>query len=189
MSPGKPDLPSRPDDAPQAASDWILAALRSLPPEREVLDIACGAGRHCRAALALGHRVCGIDIRSDGIADLMNHPGFTFFATDLENGPGMPLRPQSADAIIVTNYLHRPLFPAIAAAARPGGLIAYETFASGQERYGRPSNPDFLLRKNELLEWALGAGLIVERYEAATISGPAPRVIQRIIAIRPGNIR
>jgi hypothetical protein len=99
---------------------------------------------------------------------------------DLENGAARPLG-AGYDGIVVTNYLHRPLFPVLAEALAPNGLLIYETFASGNERFGRPSNPDFLLRPGELLE-AFG-GLTVIAFEQGEVTLPRPAVIQRIAAV------
>jgi len=86
--------------------------------------------------------------------------------------------------VVVTNYLHRPLFPHLLAALAPGGILIYETFAAGNERYGRPSNPDFLLAPGELLEVARGRLQIVA-YEALDVSVPAPASVQRLCALAP----
>jgi hypothetical protein len=85
------------------------------------------------------------------------------------------------DGIVVTNYLHRPLLPVLAEALAPGGVVIYETFAAGNERFGRPSNPDFLLHPGELLE--AFAALTVIAFEQGELSLPRPAVIQRIAAI------
>ena len=85
------------------------------------------------------------------------------------------------DGIVVTNYLHRPLFPVLAGALAPDGVLIYETFALGNERFGRPSNPDFLLRPGELLE--VVAALTVIAFEQGEVAVPRPAVIQRIAAV------
>lgn len=100
---------------------------------------------------------------------------------DLENGP-WPYAGWHFDAVIVTNYLHRPLFSPLLAALADGGVLIYETFAAGNERYGRPGNPDFLLKPGELLELARGR-LRVAAYEDLYVETPKPAMIQRLCAV------
>ena len=140
-----------------------------------VLDLACGEGRHARFFHDLGFEVTAVDrmpVRLEGIR---------FVAADLENGP-WPLEGHSFGAVVVTNYLHRPLFPRIAASLAPGGLLIYETVMAGNERFGRPSNPAFLLRPGELRE--AFAALDVLAFEEGEVAVPKPAMTQRICAIR-----
>jgi SAM-dependent methyltransferase len=171
-----------------APSDWVLGGLSGLPSGAHVLDVACGSGRHARAALDAGLRVTAIDRASLGTSDLVGRAAFRFVEADLEDGALFPLQAGRFDAIVVTNYLHRPILPVLAGmAARDGGRFIYETFATGQERLGRPTNPDFLLQPNELLVVALAAGLIVRAFEFAEVSTETRRVVQRIIADAPAE--
>jgi SAM-dependent methyltransferase len=110
--------------------------------------------------------------------------GFEILAADLEDGSPWPLGGRQFDGIIVTNYLHRPLLPHLVAALAPGGVLIYETFGRGNERFGRPSNPDFLLRSGELLEFAAAHGLQVLAYECGEVQEPKPAIIQRMAAQR-----
>jgi SAM-dependent methyltransferase len=110
-----------------------------------VLDLACGSGRHGRLFSDRGHPVVFLDQDVDSLADLEAKPGVEIICADLENDSPWPLADRRFAAVVVTNYLHRPLFPDILAAVAPGGWLLYETFAAGNEKYGRPSNPDFLL--------------------------------------------
>ena len=87
------------------------------------------------------------------------------------------------DAVVVTRYLFRPRLDRLAALLRPGGVLIYETFMLGNERFGKPSNPDFLLRPHELLDWARGWGSVLA-FEQGEIARPAPAMIQRICALR-----
>lgn len=148
-----------------------------------VLDLACGSGRHLRHFLQLGHMVTGIDRDPSRVADLQGRAGVEIIAADLEDGSPWPLPGQRFAGIVVTNYLHRPLFPVLIAALQPGGALLYETFAIGNEKYGKPSNPDFLLRPGELLERTRGA-LRVIAYEAVEEENPR-RVVQRLAAVKP----
>ncbi len=166
-------------------SPWIARFAPLVAAEGPVLDVACGGGRHLRHFLRLGHPVTGIDRATEGVADLAGRDGVTVVTADLEDGSPWPL-PADARfaAVVVTNYLHRPLFPRLLEALAPGGVLLYETFALGNERYGRPSRPDFLLRPGELLDRVQGR-LTVVAYEHGLIDIPHPAVIQRIAAVDP----
>jgi SAM-dependent methyltransferase len=147
-----------------------------------VLDVACGGGRHARLFAAAGHAVAAVDRDAAAIAALAAVPGIQALCADIEGGP-WPYAGREFDAVVVTNYLHRPLFPALLAAVAPGGLLIYETFAAGNERYGRPSRHDFLLRPGELLQ-RVGPAFEVVAYEAGYVELPKPAVLQRICARR-----
>ncbi len=166
-------------------SAWVRRFLpeipRDGPGQATVLDLACGGGRHSRLVLAAGYAVVALDRDLSGVADLAGQPGFQGFECDLENGRPFPLAGRRFAGVVVTNYLHRPLLPAVVAAVAPGGLLIYETFAQGNERFGRPRNPDFLLRPGELLE-AVRGRLRVLAYEDLTIDTPRPAAVQRIAA-------
>jgi SAM-dependent methyltransferase len=143
-----------------------------------VLDLACGGGRHASHLAGLGHPVVAVDIDPpDGIL-----AGVTWRQCDLENG-AWPFAGQQFAGIVAVNYLHRPLFSAILQALAPGGVLIYETFALGQEQYGHPRNPDFLLLPRELLELVRGR-LRVVAYEDVLESGPPPARRQRLCAVR-----
>ena len=117
------------------------------------------------------------------LAGLAGVQGISTREADLEDGSPWPFAGMEFDAVVVTNYLHRPLFPAIAAALSPGGVLIYETFVLGNERYGKPSNPRFLLRRDELLE-AFGRDLVVAGYEQGRTNRAKPALIQRLCALR-----
>jgi SAM-dependent methyltransferase len=156
-----------------------------VPPGASVLDIACGAGRHTRLFAAHGCRVVAVD-RDPGLAPgLVGLESVTFVAADLEQGP-WPFSGRRFDGLIVTNYLHRPLFPVLRDAVAPGGVVIYETFALGNEAFGRPSNPAFLLRPRELLE-AFGADFFVVAYEDGVLETPRRARVQRLCALRGGD--
>ena len=141
---------------PQEPSPWVLRFAGRVPEGGPVLDLACGGGRHSRLFLARRHAVTAIDRDISGIADLSGTPGLEALEADLENGSPFPLAGRRFAGVIVTNYLYRPLLPALVAAVAPGGVLIYETFARGNERFGRPRNPDHLTRPGELLEAARG---------------------------------
>jgi SAM-dependent methyltransferase len=148
-----------------------------------VLDLACGSGRHSRLLAALGFRVRAVDRDAQALGLLHGIAGVTPMQADLE-GAGWPFDGLAFDGIVVTNYLHRPLLSRILDALAPDGVLIYETFAMGNERFGKPSNPDFLLRPGELLD-AVRGRLCVVAYEDLTIAAPRPACIQRICAGRP----
>lgn len=145
-----------------------------------MLDLAAGGGRHARFFAARGHPVVAVDRDISALAGLA---GIEALAADLEDGSPWPLAGRTFAGIVVTNYLHRPLFAALRKSVAPGGALIYETFARGNERYGKPSNPDFLLADNELLSLAL-PGLAVVAYEHLYVESPRPAIVQRVAAVR-----
>jgi SAM-dependent methyltransferase len=169
-------------DAPP--SDWVRRWAHLIPARARVLDVACGAGRHARYLSGLGHEVVGVDRDPEAKTALEGVRGVSVLVADIEGG-AWPFEPASFDAIVVTNYLHRPLFPRLLEALRQPGVLIYETFAAGNERYGRPSNPDFLLQANELLERT--RPLRVVAFEQGKVERPKPALIQRICAVREGS--
>lgn len=146
-----------------------------------MLDVAAGRGRHTRFLRALGYQVVAVDVDLSGMADLADDDGVERIEADLENAP-WPFPGRSFDGIVVTNYLHRPLLPVLAESLTPGGVLIYETFAEGSEKYGRPSNPSFLLREGELLDAFSDLTLIA--YEHGYEAEPKPAVRQRICVTR-----
>jgi SAM-dependent methyltransferase len=144
-----------------------------------VLDLAAGSGRHVRLLRAHGFTVCAVDRDMTALRALAD-PACEIVEADLEAGGPWPLGGGYA-GVVVTNYLYRPLLPEIMRALAPGGTVIYETFASGNERFGRPTNPDFLLQPGELLETF--AGLTPVAFEQGEVSAPRPAVIQRIAAV------
>lgn len=161
-------------------SDWIVRWGALVPPGATVLDVACGGGRHSRWFASRGHAVTGVD-RDPSITELAQS-GIATVVADIEQGP-WPFADRTFGAVIVTNYLHRPLFPQLLAAVAPGGWLLYETFAIGNERFGRPSNPAFLLRTGELLEVVRGRMKVVG-FEDVEAGPPRPAMVQRIAALR-----
>jgi SAM-dependent methyltransferase len=165
------------------SSAWVRRFAPLVLPGGAVLDIACGGGRHLRLFAAAGHPVTGIDRDLGGVTDLIDRSGIDLVQSDLEDGSPWPLPPeQRFAAVVVTNYLHRPLLPLLANLLNPGGVLIYETFARGNERFGRPSSPAFLLEPGELLEVA-GSGLQVVAFEQGEIDTPKKAVVQRLCAV------
>lgn len=164
----------------ESASDWVRRWSHLVVQGASVLDLACGGGRHSRWFASRGAHVTGVDRNAEALAGLTG-VAQTVLA-DIEAGP-WPLPGRTFDAVVVTNYLWRPLLPRIVDSVAPGGVLLYETFAIGNETVGRPSNPAFLLREGELLD-AVRPALRVVAYEDGFVDTPA-RFVQRIVAVRP----
>ncbi len=165
-----------------SASPWVVRFLTGVRPGGHVLDIACGGGRHVALARLNGLRVTGIDRDVSAAATAFSGDGeVRLVSHDLEDGQPVPFGPPAFDGVIVTNYLWRPILADIVAAVAPGGVLVYETFRLGNERFGKPSNPAFLLRPGELIE-AVRGKLHVIAYEEALLKSP-DRVVQRIAAL------
>jgi len=174
-------------DELSAVSPWVLRFADHVPAGSRVLDLACGAGRHARLFLERGCRVLAVDRDLSGLSDLRGADNLETWETDLERECDRPLVGRQFDAVVVVNYLHRPLLADVVSAVAPHGLLLYETFAVGHERFGRPRNPDYLLRPGELLA-AVGNHLRVLAYEDLEIREPRPAVVQRIAARREGPL-
>jgi SAM-dependent methyltransferase len=165
-------------------SEWIVRWIPLVRPGGAVLDLACGAGRHARWLARLGFEVSAVDRDVAAFAD--PPAGVELLEADLESGP-WPYPGRRFDAIVVANYLHRPLLPTLVDSLEPGGVLLYETFARGNERFGKPSNPAFLLAPGELLE-AVRGRLRVVAYEDRVVEEPRPAAIQRLCARLEGSL-
>ena len=151
-----------------------------VPPGRAALDLAAGSGRHSRLLLSHGLEVTAVDRDPHQQPDA---PGLTKIGADLEDGSPWPLGGRRFDLVVVTNYLHRPILGDIIGTVAPGELLLYETFAQGNERFGKPRNPDHLLRPGELRE-AVSGRLDILAFEDLELGEPNPAVIQHIAARR-----
>jgi len=167
-----------------AMSEWVRR-FAPLAGQGEVLDLACGSGRHARHFAELGHPVLAVDRDLQALTDA----GGEHIATlqfDLEDGVSQwPFAAGRFAAIVVTNYLHRPLFRYLAQSLAPDGVLIYETFAIGNEAFGKPSNPDFLLHQGELLAQAAANGLRVLAFEDGFSATPKAAMVQRLCAVGP----
>ena len=161
-----------------APSAWV-ERWAPLVTHGTVLDVACGSGRHSRFFLDKGLKVVALDREPQQI------PGARFIRADLEGGDPWPLQGEKFDGVVVTNYLHRALFPRILESLRPGGILIYETFMLGNESFGKPSNPAFLLRPGELLE--AFKDLTIKGFEEGEVRDPKPAMIQRLCAVQAGK--
>jgi len=164
-------------------SPWVRRFGGLVPAHGRVLDLAAGSGRHAKYFNDLGLVVTAVDRDVATLAPLAGSR-LEVIEADLEDGSDWPLEDREFAGIVVTNYLHRPLFPHIAAALAPHGILIYETFGQGNERFGKPSNPDFLLEPGELLQFALRYGFAVLAYECGEVSEPKPAIVQRLVAQR-----
>ena len=165
-----------------APSPWVLRFAALVADGGRVLDVACGAGRHARLFVASGHTVEAVDCDVSGFLDVPARVNLR--QADLEADP-WPYADEKFTGVIVTNYLHRPLMATLITCVAPGGAFIYETFAAGNEAYGRPSRPDFLLQPGELLE-AVRGQLRVVAFEDIYVDAPKPARVQRIAAVRAG---
>jgi SAM-dependent methyltransferase len=163
-------------------SGWVMRWLGIVDAGGKVVDLACGSGRHSRLLLEKGYTVFAIDRDLSGMGDLRGRAGVELLEADLENG-SWPISVAAFDGMIVTNYLHRPYFPHLMAALKPGGVLIYETFAQGNGEFGRPSNPEFLLQRGELLSLVNGSARVIA-YEDVYVELPKPALVQRICAVK-----
>ena len=168
-----------------APSAWVQRWSHLVTPGGVVLDVACGHGRHARWFHERNHPLALVD-RSQAAIDSIAIPAPTCEAVvaDIENGP-WPFSGRQFDAVVVVNYLWRPLMPTLLASLAPGGTLIYETFTQGNETVGKPSRPDFLLRPGELLD--ICRDLRIVAFEDGFLEEPggkAPRFVQRIAAVR-----
>jgi SAM-dependent methyltransferase len=161
-------------------SAWVVRFAGLIRPGGRALDVACGGGRHARLLASLGHAVEAVDRDAPALAGLADVARVRTTCSDIEGG-AWPYPGARFDAVVVTNYLHRPLLPVLVSSLAQGGVLLYETFARGNERYGRPSNPEFLLESGELLRAC--AALRIVAYEDVRVDVPRPALVQRICAI------
>ncbi|WP_374683394.1 class I SAM-dependent methyltransferase [Accumulibacter sp.] len=174
-------MAASPEESP--ASPWVRRFARLIPERGEVLDLACGSGRHTRLLAGLGYRVEAVDRSSQALASLHGSERVTLLQADLEDGR-WPYRGRLFAGIVVTNYLFRPRIDELLACLAEPGVLIYETFMVGNERYGKPSNPDFLLRSQEMLAWMAQRGWRVVAFEEGQVASPRPAMLQRLCACR-----
>jgi SAM-dependent methyltransferase len=182
---GAAQEPMNASGEPSQPSRWIVRFSPLIADDASVLDVAAGGGRHSRWFAARGCRVVAVDRDPAAIRALSTLPGVEALHADLEAQP-WPFGGRAFDAIVVTHYLHRALFPHLLSSLASDGVLLYETFAHGNELYGKPSNPDFLLQEAELLSFAAKAMTIVA-FEQGRIDAGRPAVVQRLAAVGRGR--
>jgi SAM-dependent methyltransferase len=163
-------------------SPWVARFASLVPDGARVLDLACGQGRHARLFAGRGARVLAVDRDPEVLAALDGAAGIETKQVDLEAG-SWPLASERFDAIVVVAYLYRPLFPSLFDALADDGTLIYETFARGNEAYGRPANPDFLLERGELLRLAEARLRVIAFEEGIVVAGERRCVVQRLAAV------
>lgn len=159
-------------------SEWVQRWSHLVPASASVLDVACGSGRHVKWFADRGCRVTGVDRDASAVEPLRGIA--EVLLADIENG-AWPLAGRHFNAVVVTNYLWRPLLPTLVGSLAEGGVLIYETFADGNQALGKPSNPDFLLQPGELLRATQGLETVA--YENGFLDNP-PRLVQRIVAVK-----
>lgn len=167
----------------ETASRWVRR-FAPLVPQGEVLDLACGSGRHARLLASLKHPVLALD-RDPAALQASLGAGISTMRHDLEGGAAWPFEAGRFAGIVVTNYLHRPLMAHLMKSLAPNGILIYETFSEGNAAFGKPSNPDFLLHSGELLDFAKQGGLRVIAFEDGTTCEPKAAMVQRLCACGP----
>ena len=163
-------------------SAWIERHSPLISRSSQILDIAAGKGRHTRYLLRKGHSVIAVDKNLSSLRNIKN-ARLSLIQVDLETGAPWPFKKDMFAGIVVTNYLYRPLFGPIIASLAPGGVLIYETFARGNEKFGKPNNPDYLLEPDELIRVTLNK-LHIIAYEDLLVEQPRPARIQRICGRR-----
>lgn len=168
-------------------SPWVRRFAPLIRHGGTVLDLACGGGRHARYFLALGYPVAMVDRDAGPVGDLAGQRGAEIIEADLEGGAPWPLAERTFAAVVVVNYLHRPLLPRLIGSLEDGGVLIYETFARGNERFSRPRNPDHLLKSGELLDAVRGKLQVIAYEHGIDERAPLPGVKQRLCAIRAAS--
>jgi len=169
-------------------SPWVTRWSSLIKPGGSVLDIAAGSGRHGRLFLQRLSPVTFVDKNVEPLNDLVDHSQATILCADLEDGSPWPLEGKTFDAVIVVNYLFRPLFPKILDSLNPGGVLIYETFAEGNEAYCRPRNPDHLLKCNELLDKTNTQLQTIAFEQGLVTNADITGVKQRLTAVKEANL-
>ena len=169
-------------DAVQFAksSPWVIRFYPLIPDGGKVLDLACGDGRHAIPLANTGYNVTAVD---KDLSALPTHERIEQVEANFEDGSLWPLSQRTFDGIVVTNYLHRPLFPILIDSLVPDGVLIYETFAAGNEAFGRPKNPRFLLKPRELID-AFSSRMFIVAYENGRVTTPRPAMVQRFTGIK-----
>ena len=173
----------------QKPSAWVLRFAPLVSQNGSVLDLAAGRGRHGRLFLKRGNQVTLVDRSLEGLRDLENEDRAEVIQADLEDGSPWPMMGRIFAGVVVINYLYRPLIKDLLKSIEPEGVLIYETFSRGNEAYGRPSNPEFLLDPGELLEFVAGTMQVLAYENGIERKGELEKVVQRICAVRHSSAR
>ncbi len=165
-------------------SDWFRKFRPLVAEGGSVLDVAAGGGRHTKLFAEAGHRVTAVDKNTEALSSLAESHDAEIIEADLEDGSPWPLAGRTFDAVVVCNYLYRPLFDNLIGSLTPGGVLIYETFALGNEVYAKPRNPDHLLKSGELLELVRDRLQVVAYRHGIVENGECPGVKQMICAVK-----
>jgi SAM-dependent methyltransferase len=176
------EVPKKTENEIPMVSDWVRKYISLVPSKKLVLDLACGSGRNTRFLLDQGYTVVALDKDVSQLADISGNPNLTKYKFDIETNDKLPFDKHEFAGIVVTNYLHRPLFEDLTKTLSYGGVLIYQTFMIGNEAYGRPSNPSFLLKINELND-VFANKLDVVAFEQGYEENPKPSVVQKICAV------
>ncbi len=162
-------------------SEWVKRFYSQIPKNGLILDLAGGSGRHTRFLAQKGFKLILLDNQIAKAKHLQNVENIELMEYNVEGGSSLPFLTSSFKGIVVTNYLYRPIFPQLICLLDDGGVLIYETFAVGHEKYGRPTNPDFLLKSGELIS-RISPQMRIIAYEERLITWPAKAYVQRIAA-------
>ena len=169
-------------DMLETPSRWVTEHASLISAGGRVLDLACGGGRHAIWLARQGYQVDAIDRDASAVARMSGINNIHVHIVDLEADKAYTFN-HHYDGIIVSRYLHRPLLKTLALILNPNGVLIYETFMLGNEQYGKPSNPNFLLQPNELLD-VYSPLLKIIAFVQGEVTEPKPAVMQRICAIK-----
>jgi SAM-dependent methyltransferase len=176
------EIPKELETKVPVVSDWVRKYISLIPSKKLVLDLACGSGRNTRFLLDQGYTVVALDKDVSQLADIVGKPNLQKYMFDLETNAKFPFGKHEFAGIIVTNYLHRPLFGDLINSLSHKGVLIYQTFMMGNEAYGRPRNPNFLLKINELSD-VFSNKLDVVAFQQGYEESPTPSVVQKICAV------
>ena len=165
-------------------SSWIENNLSKNSSKMSLLDLACGNGRHSVFAAHAGYQVTSVDIDKNKLVSLKNNKFVNPIQVNLEINKPWPFRNEIFDVVLVTNYLYRPIFKYILNSIKLNGKLFYETFTEENIIFGKPNNKNFLLKPQELLNYARSNKFEVVNYEEIIISKPIKKAVQRIYAIK-----
>ena len=171
------------NDSSLLPSEWVKNNLPISNSNLNLLDLACGNGRHSIYAASIGYRVISVDINKNILSEMQNNEFIIPIQLDLEKNNIWPLQDEKFDVVIVTNYLYRPIFKNIIKSMKSNGKLIYETFTEENSAFGKPNNKNYLLQPQELLKFSRNNKLKIINYEEIIIEKPIKKAVQRIFSI------